>query len=461
MVGVERIDEGPRSAIVVGAGIVGLSTAWFLQERGVEVTVVDRTGVAAGASWGNGGWIAPGLTLPPNSPGVLRHGLRALLTPRAPLRFPLTADPELADFLARFVANCGRSSWRRAMRANVTLNEDCIEAFDMLLANGVDAPVTDAPITAVFRSTAEAEHMLWQLRQPENAGQKMYVTALSGEALSEQVPLASPSVTAGLNINGQRFVDPHRFVEALGRSVVERGATMRRLEISEVVSSGAGVTLHAHREALTGDVAVIATGARLSALAGRWLCVPVQASCGYSFTVPVDRPIPSPIYLPSARLACTPYQGAVRVSGTMEFRHRHEPVLPQRVEAIIASASPLLDGMRWAEHSAVWIGAYSVTSDGRPLIGEMSPGIYVAGGHGMWGLAHGPVTGRLLAEQITTGKQPQALAEFDPLRRNGRRHPDTRGRRSQRKFRPLRRPSRLGAVASTRSGDNPPDTKGL
>lgn len=55
--------------------------------------------------------------------------------------------------------------------------------------------------------------------------------------------------------------------------------------------------------------------------------------------------------------------------------------------------------------------------DGRPLIGELVRGVYVAGGHGMWGLAHGPVTGRLLAEQITTGKQPQALAEFDPRHR--------------------------------------------
>ena len=67
MVGVDRIDGGPRSVIVVGAGIVGLSTAWFLQERGVEVTVVDRGGVAAGASWGNAGWIAPGLAIPLNS----------------------------------------------------------------------------------------------------------------------------------------------------------------------------------------------------------------------------------------------------------------------------------------------------------------------------------------------------------------------------------------------------------
>ena len=63
---------------------------------------------------------------------------------------------------------------------------------------------------------------------------------------------------------------------------------------------------------------------------------------------------------------------------------------------------------------------YVVTPDGRALIGEMSRGVYVAGGHGMWGLAHGPVTGRLLAEYITTGKQPEALREFDPLRRTGR-----------------------------------------
>ena len=227
MVGVERIDGGPRSVIVVGAGIVGLSTAWFLQERGVDVTVVDRTGVAAGASWGNAGWIAPGLTLPLNSPAVLRYALRSGWDPTAPLHIPLIADSGLRVFLIQFAANCRRSSWKRAVRANVALNEECIEAFDVLIANGVDAPVTDAPITAVFRTTDEAERMMTELRELEKAGQTMSVTALSGEALREQVPLASPAVTAALNINAQRFVDPRRFVQALGRSVVVRGATMR------------------------------------------------------------------------------------------------------------------------------------------------------------------------------------------------------------------------------------------
>src|SRR5439155_4332772 len=96
----------PRSAIVVGAGIVGLSTAWFLQERGVCVKVVDRTGVAAGASWGNAGWIAPALSIPLNDPSMLRYGLRSLVNRAAPLRISLAADPTLWKFLMRFAANC-------------------------------------------------------------------------------------------------------------------------------------------------------------------------------------------------------------------------------------------------------------------------------------------------------------------------------------------------------------------
>src|SRR5689334_691962 len=153
MGGGERIDGGPRSAIVVGAGIVGLSTAWFVQERGVDVTVVDRTGVAAGASWGNAGWIAPALTLPLNSPAVLRYGLRSLFDPAAPLYIPMSVDSALGVFLMQFVANSRRSSWNRAARANVPLNEETLEAFDVLVANGVDAPVTDAPITALDRKS--------------------------------------------------------------------------------------------------------------------------------------------------------------------------------------------------------------------------------------------------------------------------------------------------------------------
>ncbi|WP_157011459.1 FAD-dependent oxidoreductase, partial [Mycobacterium celatum] len=158
-------DGRPRSAIVVGAGIVGLSTAWFLQERGVNVTVVDRVGVAAGASWGNAGYIAPALTIPLNEPHLLRYALRSLLKPSAPLRIRMSADPSLWRFLVRFAANSRSSGWTRAVRANLALSADCVEAYDVLVANGVDAPLNEAPVTALFRTSRDAEELLEELQR--------------------------------------------------------------------------------------------------------------------------------------------------------------------------------------------------------------------------------------------------------------------------------------------------------
>jgi D-amino-acid dehydrogenase len=409
----------PRSVIVVGAGIVGLSTAWFLQERGVQVDVVDRGGVAAGASWGNAGWIAPGLAIPLNEPAVLRYGLRSLLDPAAPLHVPATVDPGLWAFLARFAANSSWRSWTRAARANLPLNDECVEAYEVLAADGVTAPVMAAPITAAFRTPRQAGSLLRELRRLESAGQRVEHTVLDGGRLHEQVPLAGEPLGAGVRIDGQRYVDPGAFVHALGKAVMRRGATVYAVEVTEVrTDDRKAIVRSAKGTVLSADAVVLATGAWLPRLARQWgVRVPVRAGRGYSFTVPVDHPVPGPLYLPGVRVACTPYRGGLRVAGTMEFRDPDAPRVPARLDAIIASARPLLRGVRWEERTDVWVGSRPVTPDGRPLIGvTAAPTVYVAGGHGMWGLTHGPITGRLLAEQITTGKQPAALAEFDPLR---------------------------------------------
>ncbi|MBB2770104.1 MULTISPECIES: NAD(P)/FAD-dependent oxidoreductase [Mycolicibacterium] len=417
MFGGDGVDGGPRSVIVVGAGIVGLSTAWFLQERGVEVTVVDRGGVAAGASWGNAGWVSPALTIPLNQPSVLGYGLRSLANPAAPLHVPARADIGLWSFLTRFAANCRRSSWDRAVAANLPFNAECLEAFDVLTGNGVDVPTTDCPITAVFTSERQAAHLLDELRALQQAGQDVSYRRLTLDELEDQVPLASRAVTVGVSVEDQRFVDPGRFTHALARAVVARGATIGEVDVVDLLPHRRGVRVYPRTGApLTADAAVIATGAWISALADRWVRTPVRAGRGYSFTVPVDRPVPGPIYLPEVRVACTPYRGALRVAGTMEFRGPDEPAIPARVEAIVGSTAPLFDGVRWGERTDEWVGPRPVTPDGRPLIGNVDRNVYVAGGHGMWGLAHGPVTGRLLAEQITTGKQPEALRAVDPLR---------------------------------------------
>jgi D-amino-acid dehydrogenase len=240
---------------------------------------------------------------------------------------------------------------------------------------------------------------------------------LTGAALRERVPLAASGVAVGVSINGQRFVDPGRFVQALGRSVVERGATLDTVDVADVRTSGDGVVVQARSgPALTADAAVIATGAWLPGLVRSWVRVPVQAGRGYSFTVPVERPVFGPIYLPDARVACTPLGGKLRVTSMMELRRPDAPASEAVVDAIADSAGRFLDGVRWAERDEVWVGPRPLSPDGRPLVGQVADRIFVAGGHGMWGMKQGPVTGRLLAEQITTGKQPPGLRGFDPLR---------------------------------------------
>ena len=124
--------------------MVGLATAWFLQERGRSVTVLERRHVAAGASWGNAGWVTPSLTTPLPEPGMLRSGMRALLDSRAPLYVPLTVGLQLLRFLASFLRNSTVRRWRVAMRSYLPVNRRAVEAFEALSAGGVQAKMREA-----------------------------------------------------------------------------------------------------------------------------------------------------------------------------------------------------------------------------------------------------------------------------------------------------------------------------
>ncbi|WP_370011962.1 FAD-dependent oxidoreductase [Nocardiopsis sp. LDBS0036] len=411
---------GVQHVLVVGAGVVGLSTAWFLQERGVRVTVVDRDGVCSGASWGNAGWLSPGLAIPLNEPGVLRYGLRSLLDRDAPLSVPLSPSPDLWLFLARFAAHCRWDAWERAVRANLSLNTGALDAFDALAKGGVETTEVSAPVTALFRSPRSAVALLRELDRITASGLDVGHTALTGAAVREVLPHASGAVGAAVRLDGQRHVDPGALVRNLAASVRERGGRVRTgfEAVGVHREGGAVVTVSGDGERLRSDAVAVCTGAWFDRLAAEHgVRARVRAGRGYSFTVPTDEPVPGPVYLPEARVACTPYQGALRVAGTMEFRGPDDALDPRRVEAIERSATPYLRGVRWQERTDAWVGPRPVTSDGVPLVGATrTPGVFVAGGHGMWGLTHGPVTGGLLAEQIATGVRPGALEALDPLR---------------------------------------------
>jgi len=404
-------------AIVIGAGMVGLATAWHLQRHGVEVTVVDRTGVAAGSSWGNAGWLAPGKTIPLADPSLWTYGPKALLDPDAALHVPFRVDAGLWSFLARFAAHGTHRAWDRTMAALTPIDRIALESFDELTDGGVDSWTREGPFIIGFAAEEHSRGFLRELEGVIRHGQDLQYERL--EHPRELAPQLSDAVTVAYRLDGQRFFEPGPFVQALADAVVARGGTIRTgAAVTAVTSDGTPrVTLDTGEE-LTADAVVIATGAWMPHLARPLgVKVRVQAGRGYSFTVETDEPAQHPVYLPFQRIACTPYQGRFRIAGTMEFRRPDEPLQPRRIQAIINQARTLLTGVDLDHRQDEWVGSRPVTPDGLPLVGETrAPGVYVAGGHGMWGVVLGPATGKLLADRIVTGRTDPVIAPFDPLR---------------------------------------------
>lgn len=231
-----------------------------------------------------------------------------------------------------------------------------------------------------------------------------------------------------MRLHGQRYLNPPAFLAALAASVHERGgdvveaATVTTVEDhdSDVLITTTGVDSDVVRTWF--DSVVLANGAWLSRLARRFgVRQPVQAGRGYSFSVAGERLPTGPVYFPTQRVACTPLATPdgprLRVAGMMEFRDPDAALDPRRISAIVQATRPFLTGVDLDNRRDEWVGSRPCTADGLPLIGATtSPRVLVAGGHGMWGIALGPLTGKLLAQHIATGITPAELVPFDPLR---------------------------------------------
>jgi D-amino-acid dehydrogenase len=390
--------------------------------------VIDRKGIAAGSSFGNAGWLTPSLVLPLAEPGLVRSSVQMMLSPRSPLYIPPALDAHLLRFLVGFTRHCTIRRWRAAATVLAQASSRMLPAYDEMQASP-EAPVAAStapaePLLAVFSSEAERDVLVEEFARLGKIGFRQPYRVLDQSQTREAAPLLSDTARFGLALEHQRFINPATFVRAIGSAVLAGGGQILRDMVATAVSRrGPGVAVScSNGSTVEGDTAVIATGSWLEGLAkDHGVRMIVQAGRGYSFTVYPDQAPRHPIYLQAQRVACTPLGGendGLRIAGMMEFRRPDAPLDPRRIRAIVDAAAPMLTGIDWAARSDEWVGPRPCTADGLPLVGRTATDrVFVAGGHGMWGIALGPLTGKILAEQVTGQREDPLMAAFNPLRR--------------------------------------------
>jgi D-amino-acid dehydrogenase len=407
--------------LVVGAGSVGIAIALRLQQDGRQVTVIDRTGVAAEASRGNAGAMAFTDIMPLASPGILRKAPRWLLDPLGPLSIAPAYLPRIAPWLFHFWRASFPERVKASAAAQAALMDLSITETDaMLAAAGATDMLRSDGVLHLYESEAEltASQASWQAR----ADHGIAFTHLHGpQAIAELQPGLSPVLVAATFLPAWKTVtDPFELTLALARRFVERGGRLRRGEALaiEPAAGGVGVPL-ADGQRLTAQRVVVAAGAwshRLARTLGER--IPLETERGYNTTLPVTAfDLKRQLTFGGHGFVVTPLTCGVRVGGAVELAGLDAPPNFRRSEIMLAKAKRFMPGLV-TEGGTQWMGFRPSLPDSLPAIGPAACDARVtyAFGHGHLGLTQAAATARLVADLLAGRPAPLDLAPFRPQR---------------------------------------------
>jgi D-amino-acid dehydrogenase len=402
--------EGATDILVIGGGIIGVCSAYYLAKEGHRVTLLERGQVASGCSYGNGGLLPPSHSLPLPAPGVVRQGLKWMLDPESPFFVRPRLDRDFIAWLWRFQSYCRRKPLLRAIpllrdlqRASLGLYQELIEREELQChfeqAGGLGLYLT----AKGYQHAVEEAHLL------QDHGLKFDI--LDAAATREMEPAARPDVVGGVFQPEDAHLEPVSFVRGMANRAVELG--VRVLENTEVLSLDARGAEVGRVRTTRGDYepeqVVLAAGAWSAQVASELkLKLPLQPAKGYSVTVKRPGDFPQfPLRLGEAKVVATPMGEWLRFAGTLELAGHDFRIDRRRVNAIIKAANRYLTGLESMSIVEIWRGLRPVTPDGLPYIGRSRSfrNLIIACGHAHLGVSMGPVTGKLVS-QIADGKAP-------------------------------------------------------
>ena len=410
--------------VVVGAGIVGVSCALWLQRSGHEVTLVDRAGPASGTSHGNAGVLAAGAVIPVTTPGLLARAPRMLFSKDAPLFLKWGYLPKLLPFLRRYMSYANDAHVDRYGAAMSMLLHDTV-AQHRALADGTDAArfISDEDYCFGYATRADFEADAYGWEKRRKAGYAFEV--VEGKEYRAADPSYGPAFEVVVRCkNHGRISDPGGYVTALAGHFVDQGGVFDIRAVEDItLENGEIAALQTSKGEMRADKFVFAMGPWSKKIAHKLgVKVPFESERGYHIEFMNPSVMPkNPMMVASGKFVLTPMEGRLRAAGVIEFGGLENGPSRGPFDLLKRQVKQVLPDLEYDE-AVEWMGHRPAPADSLPLIGanDVNGKSYNAFGHQHVGLTGGPKTGRIIAD-IINGKKPNVdLAPFDPMKYKSR-----------------------------------------
>jgi D-amino-acid dehydrogenase len=413
-----------KSVVIVGGGLVGLSSALFLTEAGAEVTIIDNGALGGGAARGNAGFMCTAIVEPLPAPGAIGNALKSLRDPQRALRVLPRAVPAMAPWLLAFARNCTASRYQSGRAALAKFNRNSSAILERLASQGVAVSLS-RELLVPYHDVAKAEHHFAALQPMVEFGARIPDRVVDGDEIRRIAPAITDHIRAGLVMPGDRSIDPRRYVDSVIDILKSRNVrVIEHTEVTAVESSGNRVrSLTTTSGQVDGEEFVLSAGAGSRLVAKHFdLRLSVIPGQGYNVALPTSPGLQQPVIFEEVHAVATPFEDRIRLGGTMEFGGDHPPFDGRRVETIVASMRKFLD-LDWDQRFDTWAGSRPMSADGLPFMGRPKrwSNVVVGAGHGMFGLTLAPPSGVAISELIMTGRSSTDISAFDPDRNTLRR----------------------------------------
>lgn len=406
--------------VVIGGGIIGLSTAFYLNRYGHEVTVIDRNNFSDNCSYGNAGYVCPSHFVPLASPGVIGQGLKWMLDSKSPFFIQPSFNAALWQWLFRFMRSANARHVQTSARPLRDLSLLSMAEFQQWAeAVDFDFAYQHRGILEVFKTEKAAAHGREVVHSAADLG--LDVVFADPEEVNRLEPEAQIQSAGAIHFRCDAHLDPGKLMTLLRRNLEQKGVMLAgHEEVQKMRRTGKKIAAVAtDKSEYACDAVVVAAGAwsrTLGAMAGCNL--PMMPGRGYSVTLDDSGlKLTRPVILAERRVAITPLDAQrMRFGGTMEIVPANTPPRYSRMKGILNAVKEYLPGASLNDPPAnkIWYGYRPCSADGLPYIGrsKANENVVIATGHSMLGMSLGPGTGRLVANIIDERPLPINMAPF-------------------------------------------------